>query len=101
MLVTENKEWAERVRYWANQSRDPTRHYQHSEIGYNYLMSNLLAAVGRGQLGVLDQRVAARRANFAFYRDALGDLPDIAFMPEPAFGMTHSCGCPDCGMKDA
>ena len=54
MLVTENKEWAERVRYWASQSRDPAPHYQHSEIGYNYLMSNLLAAVGRGQLRVLD-----------------------------------------------
>jgi dTDP-4-amino-4,6-dideoxygalactose transaminase len=83
MLVTDNEAWAEKARFWATQSRDPAPHYQHSEIGYNYRMSNLLAAVGRGQLSVLDERVAARRANFDFYRDHLGGLPGIEFMPEP------------------
>ena len=59
-------------------------HYEHVEIGYNYRMSNLLAAVGRGQLRVLDERVAAAAPNFRFYQQALGDLPGIGFMPEHA-----------------
>jgi len=83
MLVTDNEEWAKKVRFWATQSRDPAPHYQHSEIGYNYRMSNLCAAVGRGQLLTLDERVAARRANFDYYKKHLGDLPGVEFMPEP------------------
>ena len=59
----------------------PAPHYQHSEIGYNYRMSNVLAAIGRGQLQVLDQWVAAKRRIFDYYQQALGDLPGIAFMP--------------------
>ena len=86
MLVTERKDLAERIRFLATQARDPAPHYQHSEIGYNYRMSNLLAAVGRGQLGVLDSRVQQRRANYEFYQQALGELPGIAFMPEIAGG---------------
>jgi dTDP-4-amino-4,6-dideoxygalactose transaminase len=86
MLVTENAAWAERVRHLAAQARDPAPHYQHSQIGYNYRLSNLLAAVGRGQLAVLEDRVASRRANFEFYRHALADLPGIEFMPEAPFG---------------
>lgn len=86
MLVTENAKWAEHVRHLATQARDPALHYQHSQVGYNYRLSNLLAAVGRGQLAVLDDRVARRRANFDFYRSALGDLPGIEFMPEASFG---------------
>lgn len=82
MLVTEHKALADKARFLATQARDPVPHYEHSEIGYNYRMSNLLAAVGRGQLRVLDDRVARRRANFRFYQDALGDLPGIDFMPE-------------------
>jgi len=83
MLVTDNEEWAKKVRFWATQSRDPAPHYQHSEIGYNYRMSNLCAAVGRGQLLTLDERVAARRANFDYYKNHLDDLPGVDFMPEP------------------
>ncbi|MCL2623695.1 MAG: aminotransferase class I/II-fold pyridoxal phosphate-dependent enzyme [Planctomycetaceae bacterium] len=83
MLVTDNEDWAKKVRFWATQSRDPAPHYQHSEIGYNYRMSNLCAAVGRGQLLTLDERVAARRANFEYYKKCLSDLPGIDFMPEP------------------
>ena len=66
----------------ATQARDPAPHYQHSHIGYNYRLSNLLAGVGRGQLRVLDERVDARRGVNAFYRERLGGPPGISFMPE-------------------
>lgn len=85
-LVSRRKDYVERARFLATQARDPAPHYQHSTIGFNYRLSNLLAAVGRGQLQVLGERVAARRANNAFYRDALGDLPGVAFMPEASWG---------------
>lgn len=81
-LVSERKEWIDKARFLATQARDPAPHYQHTRLGYNYRLSNLLAAVGRGQLRVLDQRVDARRANNAFYRDRLGNLPGLSFMPE-------------------
>ena len=61
-------------------------HYQHSEIGYNYRLSNVLAGIGRGQLRVLSERVTARRRNFEIYQEALGNLPGIEFMPEAGFG---------------
>lgn len=86
MLVTENPAWAKRVRHLAAQARDPAPHYEHSQVGYNYRLSNLLAAIGRGQLAVLDDRITKRRANFDYYRRALGDLPGIEFMPEATFG---------------
>jgi dTDP-4-amino-4,6-dideoxygalactose transaminase len=84
MLVSADAELCRKARFLATQARDPAPHYQHSQVGYNYRMSNLLAAVARGQLRVLDDRVARRRANFEFYQAALGDLPGISFMPEPA-----------------
>jgi pyridoxal phosphate-dependent aminotransferase EpsN len=83
MFVTDNKNYADKIRFWATQSRDPAPHYQHSEIGYNYRLSNLCAAVGRGQLETLDERIKKRRANFEYYQTKLGDLPGINFMPEP------------------
>jgi dTDP-4-amino-4,6-dideoxygalactose transaminase len=86
MLVSENRDWMEKARFWATQARDPAPHYEHSEIGHNYRLSNLLAAVGRGQLRVLDERVAQRRANHEYYRKALGDLPGIEFMPIAPYG---------------
>jgi dTDP-4-amino-4,6-dideoxygalactose transaminase len=89
MLVCNHKSLADRARFLATQARDPAPHYQHSEIGYNYRMSNLLAAVGRGQLRVLDDRVQRRRANFDFYEQSLGDLPGIAFMPEFSRGRSN------------
>ena len=88
MLVTDRPEYAQKARFLATQARDPAPHYQHSVIGYNYRMSNLLAAVGRGQLRVLEDRVASRRANFEFYRETLGSLPGIAFMPEHTAGQS-------------
>ncbi len=70
--------------------RDPARHYQHSEIGYNYRLSNLLAAVGRGQLQVLAERVAAKRRILDTYAQTIGDLPGISLMPEAPWGRaTH------------
>jgi pyridoxal phosphate-dependent aminotransferase EpsN len=86
MLVGTNADQIERARFLATQARDPAPHYQHSTIGFNYRLSNLLAAVGRGQLRVLPARVEARRANNAFYRQALGSLPGIAFMPDAPYG---------------
>jgi dTDP-4-amino-4,6-dideoxygalactose transaminase len=86
MLVARRREWVDRARYLANQARDPVPYYQHSVIGHNYRLSNLLAAIGRGQLRVLPERVEQRRANNAFYREALAGLDGIEFMPEAAFG---------------
>ena len=77
MLVSEDAEFIERARFLATQARDPAPHYQHSEIGYNYRMSNVLAAIGRGQLKVLEDRVAARRGNFEHYHRELAVLPGV------------------------
>ena len=82
MLVANDPALIERARHLSTQARDPAPHYQHSHIGYNYRLSNLLAAVGRGQLRVLDLRVEQRRANYEFYRRAIGGLSGIEFMPE-------------------
>jgi dTDP-4-amino-4,6-dideoxygalactose transaminase len=90
MLVTADATVAARIRSLATQARDPAPHYQHSEVGYNYRLSNLLAAVGRGQLRVLDERVAARRRIFARYQEALSREPGISFMPEATFGDARS-----------
>jgi dTDP-4-amino-4,6-dideoxygalactose transaminase len=90
MLVSDRKDWVERARFLATQARDPAPHYEHSHIGFNYRMSNLLAAVGRGQLRVLDARVERRREINATYRAALGDVPGISFMPEAAYGRANA-----------
>jgi dTDP-4-amino-4,6-dideoxygalactose transaminase len=82
MLLSPRKEWIDRARYLATQARSPARHYEHEAIGYNYRMSNLLAAVGRAQLADLERRVEARRATNRIYREALGRLPGWTFMPE-------------------
>ena len=86
MLVSEDAALVEHARKLATQARDPAPHYEHSEIGYNYRLSNVLAGIGRGQLRVLEERVAARRRNFAHYVEHLGELPGIAFMPEAPWG---------------
>jgi dTDP-4-amino-4,6-dideoxygalactose transaminase len=90
MLVTENADYAKQAKFLATQARDPAPHYQHSTIGYNYRMSNILAGVGRGQLQVLPARVEARRAVFATYRRLLADLDWLEWMPEPEWSFsTH------------
>jgi pyridoxal phosphate-dependent aminotransferase EpsN len=85
-LVSDDEGFVRRARGLAAQARDPAPHYEHSEIGYNYRLSNLLAAVGRAQLAVLEERIAARRRNCERYRELLGDLPGVAFMPEAPYG---------------
>ncbi len=86
MLVSADKDLIDHARKLSTQARDPAPHYQHSEIGYNYRMSNVLAAIGRGQLRVLEDRVRRKREIFEFYADTIGDLPGIAFMPEAPWG---------------
>ncbi len=83
MLVTDREDWAIKARFLSTQARDDAPHYQHSHVGYNYRMSNLLAAVGRGQLELIEDRVASRRANFEFYHEQLQEFDFVAFMPEP------------------
>lgn len=75
------EEKAKKVLYWATQAREPARWYQHTEIGYNYRMSNIVAGIGRGQLKVLEQRVEKKRYIYEYYQKYLGDLPGIHFMP--------------------
>jgi dTDP-4-amino-4,6-dideoxygalactose transaminase len=84
MLVGDDVELVARARWLAAQAREPAPHYQHETDGYNYRLSNILAGIGVAQVGRLDQLVGARRANFAHYVEALGELPGITFMPEPA-----------------
>lgn len=81
MLVSDNEERIAKVRFWATQSRDQARHYQHSELGFNYRMSNIVAGIGRGQLKVLDQRVTKKKYIFEFYKRELGKLEGVEFMP--------------------
>ena len=81
MLVSDNEEAIAKARFWATQSRDPARHYQHSELGYNYRMSNIVAGIGRGQLKVLNERVEKKRYIHDFYKKELGCLEGIEFMP--------------------
>lgn len=90
MLVSDDPALVEKARFLSTQARDPTPHYQHSEIGFNYRMSNILAGVGRGQLRVIGERVAARRKVFHAYRDELADRQAISWMPEPDWSFsTH------------
>lgn len=81
MLVSNNEEKVAKARFWATQSRDQARHYQHSELGFNYRMSNVVAGIGRGQLKVLDQRVEKKKYIFEFYKRELGHLDGVEFMP--------------------
>jgi dTDP-4-amino-4,6-dideoxygalactose transaminase len=81
MLVSNNEERIAKARFWATQSRDQARHYQHSELGFNYRMSNVVAGIGRGQLKVLDLRVEKKKYIFEFYKRELGGLEGVEFMP--------------------
>jgi pyridoxal phosphate-dependent aminotransferase EpsN len=81
-LLSANKNYIDKARFLATQSRNPAPHYQHSEIGYNYRMSNVCAGIGRGQMEVICERVEQRRTNFRLYQQRLGALPGLAFQPE-------------------
>lgn len=88
MVVSQRADWVQKARFLATQARDPAPHYQHSALGYNYRLSNVLAGIGRGQLQVLADRVQARRRNFERYHQALADLPGLTFMPEASYGQS-------------
>jgi pyridoxal phosphate-dependent aminotransferase EpsN len=88
MLVSDDPGLIQQARFMSTQARDAAPHYEHSRLGYNYRMSNVLAAIGRGQMRVLADRVRRRRANFERYREALKDVPGISWMPEAAYGQS-------------
>lgn len=90
MLVSDNEEYIRQARFLSTQARDPAPHYEHTQIGYNYRMSNILAGVGRGQIRVLDERVASRRRVYDRYREGLADCELLEWMPEPQWSYsTH------------
>ena len=89
MPASDDKEFIDYARNLSQQAREDLPHYEHTEIGYNYRMSNILAAIGRGQLKVLDERVKRKREIFDYYREALGDLPGIEFMPEAEWSRSN------------
>jgi dTDP-4-amino-4,6-dideoxygalactose transaminase len=82
-LVSEDKEIIEKARFLSTQAKDPAPHYQHSQIGYNYRMSNIIAGIGLGQMEVIDQRVRQRRDNHDFFTGNMKDIPGIKFLTEP------------------
>lgn len=82
MLLSDNKERIEKVRFWSTQSREKARHYQHKELGYNYRMSNIAAGIGRGQLEVLDKRVEKKRNIYNTYKKGFENISEISMMPE-------------------
>ncbi len=81
MLVSDNKEMIEKVRFWSTQAREKALHYEHREIGYNYRMSNIVAGIGRGQLKVLDKRIEKKRYIYEYYKRELEHINDIKMMP--------------------
>ncbi len=87
MLVARSRAWIDKARFWSQQARNAGLAYEHSELGYNYRMSNVLAGIGRGQMEVLDRRVRQRRAIAFQYRDAFADLSGIELMPQALYGL--------------
>ncbi len=82
-LMSNNEEYIKKSRFLATQARDEAPHYQHSEIGYNYRMSNIIAGIGRGQMEVLPQRVEKKREIFAFYKELFANMPEVTLLEEP------------------
>jgi dTDP-4-amino-4,6-dideoxygalactose transaminase len=89
MLASDDEHFIAHARKLSQQAREPAPHYEHSEIGYNYRMSNIVAAIGLGQLRGLDQRVQQKRCIFEQYKKLLGDLPGIEFMPEAPYARSN------------
>jgi dTDP-4-amino-4,6-dideoxygalactose transaminase len=89
MLASENKELIAKARFLSQQAREDTAHFEHTQIGFNYRMSNILAAIGRAQLQILEERVQLKRQIFAKYQAALQDTNGIEFMPEGPFGESN------------
>lgn len=86
MLISDDSERIAKARFWSTQSRDNERHYEHTELGYNYRMSNITAGIGRGQLRVLDERIAQKKHIFERYNEAFKDIEDIEMMPICEYG---------------
>ncbi len=86
MLVSNNEEGIAKVRFWSTQARDKARHYEHTELGYNYRMSNIVAGIGRGQLRVLEGRIAKKKEIFETYKEAFKEIEDIEMMPVCEYG---------------
>lgn len=86
MLVSNNEEGIAKVRFWSTQARDKVRHYEHTELGYNYRMSNIVAGIGRGQLRVLEDRIAKKKEIFETYKEAFKEIEDIEMMPVCEYG---------------
>jgi pyridoxal phosphate-dependent aminotransferase EpsN len=89
MLVSNDNIALKKIRFWATQSRDAARYYQHSELGYNYRMSNILAGIGRGQLRILQERIKQKKNIYETYRNALKEIKDIEFMPIAGYGQPN------------
>jgi len=104
-LLTADPAVKQRAVFLATQARDQAPHYQHSSVGYNYRMSNVLAGIGRGQMEVLDERVAARRANYEFYRESLSGTGAFTFLEEPEGAFSNrwltAVLTPDFGTREA
>lgn len=82
MLVSNNKEWIEKAKFYSTQAKEPLEHYEHLEYGYNYRMSNVLAAIGVAQMEVIEERVEKKRQIFEWYKESLKDVKEVIFMPE-------------------
>lgn len=89
MLISDNEEYIAKARFLSTGARDPFLHYEHPSIGYNYRLSNLLAAVGRAQLERLDEKIIRKRKINEFYRKALGGFPGVEFMPHAPYGRSN------------
>jgi dTDP-4-amino-4,6-dideoxygalactose transaminase len=86
MLCSNDAELIQKAKHWATQAKEPGPLYYHEQLGYNYRLSNVLAAIGLAQLDILDQRIAERRRINQFYRHWLAELPGVSFMPEASYG---------------
>lgn len=89
MLVSDNEDAVKKVRFWSTQAKDKTRHYEHSELGFNYRMSNILAGIGRGQLKVLGDRIDKKKHIYETYKNYLSECKDIEFMPVAGYGQPN------------
>ncbi len=89
MMVSNNEDYTKKATFWATQSREAERHYEHKEIGYNYRMSNVVAGIGRGQFKVLNDRIAKKKEIYETYKEAFKDIEDIEMMNICDFGESN------------
>ena len=99
MMVSDNEEYTKKALFWSTQARENERHYEHKDIGYNYRMSNVVAGIGRGQLKVLDERVAKKKEIYEAYKKAFKDIYDIEMMNISDIGESN-CWLSVCTIKE-